>query len=177
MTEEKKRKGRHAYLNDFERDLTGKYRYCGDHYRYAGSLPRSRALGGMTALAAGALVVLLVAGLMDGPGLGRCFYVLLPYAGAFVSAICVLYTTARLLVNGDPVRGYVLEQTCGRMPVRNAVALGFAALTAVGCLVYLILEGPNWQRVAFLLLCVVATAIQVVLRRLQGRLDWEKVDR
>ena len=33
MAKDTKKRGRRAYLNDFERDLTGSYRYRGSHYR------------------------------------------------------------------------------------------------------------------------------------------------
>ena len=33
-----------AYLDDFEKDLNGNYRYRGAHYRYAGEIPRGKAL-------------------------------------------------------------------------------------------------------------------------------------
>ena len=38
------RKNKHAYLDDFEKDLNGNYQYRGAHYRYAGTPSRGRAL-------------------------------------------------------------------------------------------------------------------------------------
>ena len=38
------RKKKRAYLDDFEKDLNGNYRYRGAHYRYAGEIPRGKAL-------------------------------------------------------------------------------------------------------------------------------------
>ena len=53
------RKNKHAYLDDFEKDLNGSYQYRGAFYRYAGTPSRGRALavlwlccGGGAALAA-----------------------------------------------------------------------------------------------------------------------------
>ena len=172
---DKKRRGR-AYLNDFERDLTGKYRYTGSHYRYTGDLPRRRMLTWMWGLSAGALVLLLAAGMMDGPGLGRCFYVLIPYAAAFVAAVSVLYTVGRLSAGGDPLREYVLEQTARRLPVRGGVTIGLSALTAVCGAVYLVLNGPTWSRAAFVLLCAGAAAAQIAQYRLLAQMDWQRED-
>ncbi|MBE5038585.1 hypothetical protein INF35_12375 [Subdoligranulum sp. DSM 109015] len=176
MAKDTKKRGRRAYLNDFERDLTGSYRYRGSHYRYAGSLPRSRALAGLWGLSLGTLAALLAAGMMDGPGLGRCFYVIIPYAAAFVASISVVYTVGRLSFNEDPLREYVLEQTVRKLPVRSAVTLAFSALSAAGGVVYLALNGLNWQRAVFVALCAAALAAQVILRRLTGRMDWQKLE-
>ena len=38
------RKNKHAYLDDFEKDLNGNYQYRGAFYRYAGTPSRGRAL-------------------------------------------------------------------------------------------------------------------------------------
>lgn len=176
MAKDTKKRGRRAYLNDFERDLTGSYRYRGSHYRYTGSLSRGRALAGLWGLSLGTLALLLAAGMMDGPGLGRCFYVIIPYAAAFVASISVVYTVGRLSFNEDPLREYVLEQTARKLPVRSAVTLAFSALSAAGGLVYLVLNGANGQRVLFVVLCAGAFAAQMALRRLTGRMDWEKLE-
>lgn len=176
MAKDTKKRGRRAYLNDFERDLTGKYRYRGSHYRYVGSLSRGRALAGLWGLSLGTLALLLAAGMLDGPGLGRCFYVLIPYAAAFVASITVVYAVGRITFNDDPLREYVLEQTVHRLPVRSTVTLAFAGLSAAGSLVYLVLNGANWQRVAFAVLCAGAAAAQMALRRLLKQMDWEKLE-
>lgn len=174
MARDKKRRGR-AYLNDFERDLTGSYQYRGNHYRYAGSLPRNKALAGLWGLSVFALAALLGAGLLDGPGLGRCGYVLIPYAIACVGAVSVVYTVGRLTANGDPLREYVLEQTVHKLPVRGGVTRIFAALSAVGGVVFAVTSGPNWERVAFVLLCTAAFAAQLALRRMMRDMDWQKM--
>lgn len=41
MADREKKKKR-AYLDDFEKDLNGNYRYRGAHYRYAGEIPRGK---------------------------------------------------------------------------------------------------------------------------------------
>lgn len=176
MAKDTKKRGRRAYLNDFERDLTGKYRYRGSHYRYTGSLSRGRALAALWGLSLGTLVLLLAAGMLDGPGLGRCFYVLIPYAAAFVASICVVYTVGRLSFNDDPLREYVLEQTARRLPVRSTVTLALSAVSAAGGAVYLALNGVNGQRVLFVVLCAGAFAAQMVLRRQLKQMDWEKLE-
>lgn len=176
MAGDKKRRGRRAYLDDFVRDLNGRYSYQGAHYRYTGSLPRGRALAWLGGLAAGALALLLAAGMLDGPGLGRCFYVLIPYAAAFVLAVWVAYTVGRLAKGGDPLREYVLEQTARRLPGRSLAAAVLAAAAAAGGALYLALNGPGWHRAAFILLNAGAFAAQLAMRRVMSRMDWEKAE-
>lgn len=176
MAKDKKQRGRRAYLNDFERDLTGSYQYRGVHYRYAGSLPRNRALAWLWGLSVFTLAALLGAGMMDGPGLGRCGYVLIPYAVACVGAVSVVYTVGRLTANGDPLREYVLEQTVRKLPVRGGLTLILSALSAAGGVVFAVTSGPNWERVGFVLLCAAAFAAQLALRRMLRDMDWQKVE-
>ena len=44
MAEQKKKRGKRAYLDDFYLDLSGNYVYRGKMYDYTGALPRKTAL-------------------------------------------------------------------------------------------------------------------------------------
>lgn len=173
MDKDKKKRGGRAYLNDFERDLTGRYHYRGKMYHYRGTLPRQRVLGLLWAGAAVAQVLLLAAGCLDGQGLGRCFYVLLPYVAAFVANVSVCWALGRLTAGGDPLREYVYQASVAKLPMRSMFTAVFSAAAALMCLVHILLNGASWQRVVFILLAVTAAGVQVALRRFLGAFSWE----
>lgn len=173
MGKENKRRGGRAYLNDFERDLTGRYHYRGRHYRYAGEMPRRQALALMWAAAGGSQLLLAAAGFLDGQGLGRSFYVLLPYAGAFVANVSVCWALGRITAGGEALREYVHERSVARLPLRSLVTALLAGAAALMCLVHMALHGAAWQRIAFLAMTVTAAGAQLALRRFLGRARWQ----
>lgn len=174
MDKDKKKRGGRAYLNDFERDLTGRYHYRGKMYHYRGTLPRQRVLG------------LLWAGARRGPGAasgggmpGRTGTgTLLLCAAALCGGLCG--QCLGLLGAGPPDRpGETLYGSmCTRRrwpncPCCSMLTAVFSAAAALMCLVHILLNGASWQRVVFILLAVTATGVQVALRRFLGVFSWE----
>ena len=60
------RKNKHAYLDDFEKDLNGNYQYRGAHYRYAGTPSRGRALAVLWLCCGGGAALTVGAGVLPG---------------------------------------------------------------------------------------------------------------
>ncbi len=142
MAGEKKRRGRRAYLDDFQKTATGEYVYTGQlhHYETEG-ISRRQALARLWILTAVMAVAQVVSGCVPAAGMSNTFYVLLPYAGGLLSAASVVWLMCRLSAGGDPLRHYVYTATVGQMRLRGYLVLAFAAVTLVGEAVYLILHG------------------------------------
>ena len=64
------RKNKHAYLDDFEKDLNGNYQYRGALYRYAGTPSRGRALTVLWLCCGGGAALAVGAGVLPGVGCG-----------------------------------------------------------------------------------------------------------
>ena len=123
MADREKKKKR-AYLDDFEKDLNGNYRYRGAHYRYAGEIPRGKALARLWALCGGG------AGVWPGARARAPLYLELPYMAALVLALYAVVVLVRATRGGDPMRAYIHEQTVQKLPflcVASAVLCGVAA--------------------------------------------------
>ena len=91
-TSKNKKNNRRAYLNDFRKDETGTYVYCGAVYDYKGSEQSLRSLKvRLSALGALALAALLWAGLIPVPGMDHSIYILLPYAAALCGSVSVCW--------------------------------------------------------------------------------------
>ena len=90
MAEEKKRRGRRAYLEDFQKTATGEYVYTGKlHYYETQGLERRQALLRLWLLTGAIAAAVVVSGCVPAAGMSNTFYVLLPYAGALLSAASV----------------------------------------------------------------------------------------
>lgn len=153
------RKNRHAYLDDFEKDLNGNYQYRGAHYYYKGTQPRGKALAGLWVLCGGGAACLLAAGLVHGATAHAPFWLLLPYMAGLLAGVYVLYLLVRLTAGGDPLRAYIHEQTAQKLPGVCLAAAVLAALTAAAQLVQLALSGQNLAaRLLFAALQAVAAA-------------------
>ena len=165
------RKNKHAYLDDFEKDLNGNYQYRGAHYYYKGTQPRGKALAGLWVLCGGGAACLLAAGFVHGATAHAPFWLLLPYmAGGYV-----LYLLVRLTAGGNPLRAYIHEQTAQKLPGVCLAAAVLAALTAAAQLVQLALGGQNLAaRLLFAVLQAVAAAAFIRASRRFKALKYEK---
>ena len=169
------RKNKHAYLDDFEKDLNGNYQYRGAHYYYKGTQPRGKALAGLWVLCGGGTACLLAAGFVHGATAHAPFWLLLPYMAGLLAGVYVLYLLVRLTAGGDPLRAYIHEQTAQKLPgVCLAVAV-LAALTAAAQLVQLALGGQNLAaRLLFAALQTVAAAAFIRASKQFKVLKYEK---
>ena len=169
------RKSKHAYLDDFEKDLNGNYQYRGAHYYYKGTQPRGKALAGLWVLCGGGAACLLAAGFVHGATAHAPFWLLLPYMAGLLAGVYVLYLLVRLTAGGDPLRAYIHEQTAQKLPGVCLAAAVLAALTAAAQLVQLALGGQNLAaRLLFAALQAVAAAAFIRASKRFKVLKYEK---
>ena len=169
------RKNKHAYLDDFEKDLNGNYQYRGAHYYYKGTQPRGKALAGLWVLCGGGAACLLAAGFVHGATAHAPFWLLLPYMAGLLAGVYVLYLLVRLTAGGDPLRAYIHEQTAQKLPGVCLAAAVLAALTAAAQLVQLALGGQNLAaRLLFAALQTVAAAAFIRANKRFKVLKYEK---
>ena len=169
------RKNKHAYLDDFEKDLNGNYQYRGAHYYYKGTQPRGKALAGLWVLCGCGAACLLAAGFVHGATAHAPFWLLLPYMAGLLAGVYVLYLLVRLTAGGDPLRAYIHEQTAQKLPGVCLAAAVLAALTAAAQLVQLALGGQNLAaRLLFAALQAVAAAAFIRVSKQFKALKYEK---
>ena len=169
------RKNKHAYLDDFEKDLNGNYQYRGAHYHYKGTQPRGKALAGLWVLCGGGAACLLAAGFVHGATAHAPFWLLLPYMAGLLAGVYVLSLLVRLTAGGDPLRAYIHEQTAQKLPGVCLAAAVLAALTAAAQLVQLALGGQNLAaRLLFAALQTVAAAAFIRANKRFKVLKYEK---
>ena len=169
------RKNKHAYLDDFEKDLNGNYQYRGAHYYYKGTQPRGKALAWLWVLCGGGTACLLAAGFVHGATAHAPFWLLLPYMAGLLAGVYVLYLLVRLTAGGDPLRAYIHEQTAQKLPGVCLAAAVLAALTAAAQLVQLALGGQNLAaRLLFAALQTVAAAAFIRANKRFKVLKYEK---
>ncbi len=104
MADREKKKKR-AYLDDFEKDLNGNYRYRGAHYRYAGEIPRGKALARLWALCGGGAALTVAAGVLPGATARAPLYLELPYMAALVLALYAVVVTGACNARRRPDAG------------------------------------------------------------------------
>lgn len=118
-TSRNKRSNRRAYLNDFQKDETGAYVYCGVVYDYEGSKKSLLSLKvRLSVLGALTLIMLLWAGCIRVPGMEHSIYILLPYAAALCGSVSVCWALGRLCTGGVSLHAYLYEESIKKLPVR-----------------------------------------------------------
>lgn len=142
--ENKKRRGRRAYLEDFHKTATGDYVYEGATHPYpAQKLSRRQALARLWTAAAAMAALALLGGCLPAAGMQNTFYVILPWAAGLISAGAVVWLMCRLSAGGDPLRDYVYTATVQRFGQRGVAVTVCAGLTLTGELLCLALQGPG----------------------------------
>ena len=114
------RKNKRAYLDDFQRDLTGTYQYCGAHCHYVGKTPRKTVL---LRLLVYPLLLLVLVRVMHVTGMvadGK--NILLTVFLACITPACATVTSMAQLYDKDAAKSsvlYVLTTICSivTMPI------------------------------------------------------------
>lgn len=129
----KKIRERRAYLDDFEKDRSGKYVYTGKlHYYKTEMISRENALIYMWLMTLIMAVGIVFAGLNATSSMSNTLYVVLPYAGSLITALMLVWLMYRLTRGGDPLRDYVFRDTVVKMRQRGLFMLFFSFLTLLG---------------------------------------------
>lgn len=175
---EKKKNGKRAYLDAFQKNAEGKYEYKGELYRWQGTgQERKKALGKLWILCIGMLAALGIAGSVKAPGALNCAYVILPYVAEFVAGISVFWGLCRLSAGGDSLRAYVYQAAVEKIPGRAVVTAIGAAAAFVGEIVFALrngLDGKGAGFVVFLLLEGVIIILVLLLWKSIRKMEWSK---
>lgn len=176
MAEGKKRRGRRAHLNDFYRDVSGNYVYTGACYVCTAPQERSTLLRRLWLLTAVLAAAVVTGGCIAAPGVGRCAYVLLPYAAEVGLTGSVVWAMTRWQAREYPMREYVYKATVLALPGRCLAEAVLAAAGFAGEIVYLLVSGSGgrglWAAV-YLLLKAVSLGAALRMRRLALSSRWE----
>lgn len=175
--EKKKRRGRRAYLEGFQKTVGGDYAFTGPSYTYVEQgMTHRRAMAVRWALGAGAAALELLCGSFPAPGMSGCPYVLLPYAAALLSLVSVVWAVARMAYWGSPLREYVYRKTAAALPKRCMAAAAFAFVTLLGETVYLLRNGGDGVgilcRILFFALQIGVLGCALGLRQFEQRQKW-----
>lgn len=140
-TSNSQKSNRRAYLNDFRKDETGAYVYCGAVYDYEGSEQSLRSLKlRLSALGVLTLIMLLWAGFIRIPGMDHSIYVLLPYAAALCGSVSVCWALGRLISGGISLRAYRYEESIEKLPVRCVFTACCSMAALVGETAYILIN-------------------------------------
>lgn len=148
---DREKKGRRAYLEDFQKNVAGEYVYTGEYYVYQErGKSRRRALAELWLLCGLLAAAAVGAGCVPDLWMGRP-YLILPYAAGLAAAASLCWGLGRLSAGGDPLRAYVYQQTVCKLPVRAAVTAVCAGLTLAGTLCAVIFTKTDGEKLNFLL--------------------------
>lgn len=169
---------RREYLDEYKKDASGKYVYTGKTYTYTSGRLKSRRVfyAVLWLLFAVSFAALIVCGLFHVPGMLGCAYVLIPYTGAVVVSLTELWGMTSLSISGHPLTKHDYETTVQKLPRRAAVTMVCSALTVLGEIVYLIINGSGGVRplntVFFFILLAAAFCSCFIAAKLLSKATW-----
>ena len=175
-----KKKGRRAYLDDYEAKEDGSYAYTGLLWRWAEPEQRAGFLREARTLLGVAIACSLGAGFVPAPGVGNAFFVLVPYVisivGLSLSCVCVW----RVMREGECLRNHVYVSAGQRLRAWLIVGALAAGLSAIGELICVLAGGGGVEApllgAAFALCECAAAACFACLARRAHALAFEPVD-
>lgn len=177
MSREKKRK-RRAYLDDFQKDASGKYVYVGVRYAFSGDrASRRRFLTILWILCGAMLAASVAANCLPGALFRNRPYLVLPGGLSLVASFSVIWKLCRLTVGGDPLRGYVYQETVERLPILAMLSAMCGLLSLAGGLYGAIFGGAAAEGSAcflFLALELLVLLGALGVKKLFSHLTWEK---
>lgn len=166
--DKKKKKGRRAYLEHFQKE--GKdYVYKGESVDWpAGGMTRKRALLELWLCIGLGAVCAAAGGCIPGTGVGNCAYVLLPYMVWLMLEVSMLWSLCRLSAAKSPLRDYVYRQTVARLGGLGVAGAAAAAVTAVAQCVNLsggAFAGTRMGGILFFLLALAGAAGGICVKK------------
>ncbi len=174
-----KKRGRRAYLDDFQVNEDGTWVYTGGRYVYQGT-DFSSAKKRLGIYAGLMLISAIGAGCLPAPGLTTPL-VLIPYALAAAFSVSSCLAFIRLCRGGNPMRTYAYNESVLLLPRRSLITAVSAGASLTGEILFVIQKG-YWQgllRAPGFFLCLIVTFISAVLfNRKAGSMTWteEKKD-
>ncbi|MGN0967658.1 MAG: hypothetical protein ACI4O3_00185 [Oscillospiraceae bacterium] len=174
--QKKPRKRRRSYLNDFQQTVTGEYIYSGKTYVFCGSpQERKKLLRRLIFLGCFMLAASVTSGCIGVPGMLNCFYVIVPYSAALLSAVSLVWGLVRMIRGGETLRQYIYAASVKAFPSRAVCTMAFSLLAVLCEIVYVLLHGMQGLAVGFLLFVlfhILIFAAAFLWRRLIGRSEW-----
>lgn len=172
------KKGRKAYLNDFQPNLAGEYTYTGAHYRYAGNKMSYRSARAQVIISVSAMLAgLLAPGFVRAGGMGNCFYVLIPYMAEAISVFVTLYAVFKMLTGSERLREYIYEKSVLRIPGGCICCAAFAALGFICSMIFSAINGIGGSTAEAAVLIVGKTlgiTAPLSMRKHILSLEWKK---
>ena len=153
-TEEKKLKGRYAFIKDYRQADDGSYEYVGVYHEWADADDAAAYAHNVKVFMIVAIACLVVAGCVPAPGTFGAFYVVVPYLCAALGLALSVAALARLVREGTRVRDHIYEKSVPMLPAKLGIGLAGAFSCAMGELVHVIVVGAG-DRLAFGLIFVV----------------------
>lgn len=177
MANKLKRKNR-PYLDDIRKNEQGNYVYEGRCYVWnLTGKSRGPALMSLWIPALAMILAQAAGGFLPAPGLGDCFYLILPYTAGLISGISVVWALGKFSAAGGRVREYVYQAVKGQVPFRTALTAICAVLSAAGEAVYILRHGTDGSApyaVLFLILEAVVFGAALCIRAVFAHIKWEQ---
>ena len=176
---ENKKKSRLSYLDSYEPDGNGGYRYRGKYYRFSGDAHERKALFFRLLLLLAAGVVLSVgSGCLDGAGSTDSIYVVLPLTAEIVTVFYTLWKTVVLFRAGEAVKEHVLSSVRKQLSAGSFLFPVFAGIGFASDFIYVLLCGSEGKAVSttlYLSCKVLSLADGILMFRAAKKLRYEVI--
>lgn len=154
------------YLDDFVISEDGEYEYQGTLWHWGSPEERTAFLREAWTAIAGAVACEIAAGFIPVSAMGNAFYVLLPYLAVMGILLFTAFRVAKLASEKDALRDHVYQKVIVPLPGWLMVGCVAALASAVGELLYLMLESRfNPLALLYIALLLGAAALLAYLRR------------
>lgn len=136
-----KKSFRKEYLNDFHKDMSGKYVYDGKYMLYGNDRQiwkKDNMILWVCCIVPAILIICV--GLVRQSGLVGNPFMLAPFALSFIALFIIIWKMARLSYGGVRMRKYVHDQTVRVIPVYAMIGACLGAIAVIGMMLSLLMK-------------------------------------
>ena len=167
------------YLKDYSKGTSGKYEYRGISYTFDGTPEERR----KAYLILTGLMILLTAsvagsGLIDAAGMVNTYYVIVPYIGEVCALFALWWNISKLLLEGEKIRGYILETVNNRVDPAAIILIFFAVLGLAMSVVFQAtngFEGKMLKCFLYLFTKALNAVLAFSIKKYYNILEWKVV--
>lgn len=159
------KKKRNAYLDDYHKVASGEYIYEGKYLGFIDnkeSFKRYRTT--LYILTSIGILISLISGILPVPGAIDMWYIILPYSLEIILLGMGLYKEVRLFRNGLKIKEHIYEKTYGELKGIFSISLIGSALSLIGEIIYMILNGSTFLVYVYILckvFCIIVSYINI----------------
>lgn len=169
---------RWEYLNDYKKDQSGKYVYCGNQYSYADEETKKNKIRAFIVFDTLLFCTVIGSGCINAAGMNNSFYVIIPYIGEVAALFMLVWNSVKILKEGGKIKEHNLISAEKYVPFAALMIMIFACIGLICSVVFVALngfEGGKLKCIGYMILKITAFIFAFCYKKVFDSTSWQKL--